>query len=180
MSNASIRYGAIALAMLMSGPAMAHSTGWHAALHDAAGAQVGSIHAGEMPAGGVHLLIELTDMKPGVRAIHIHETGDCSAEGFVSAGAHMPAAAGAPEQASHASHQHDHGAHGGAAGDLPNLHVPETGMLTVEYFVPGLSPAMLSDENGASVIIHAGADDYSGVAERQGGAREVCGVFEPH
>ncbi|MRX51213.1 hypothetical protein GI374_12305 [Paracoccus sp. S-4012] len=178
------------LLALAGGAANGHGAeAWDAVLKNADGGEVGRVEAAPMPSGGVHLKITVSGFEPGVKAIHVHEIGDCSGEGFAAAGPHMGGAGHAQAAGSHAqpaaadaSVGHDHAAvvSGDAAhpGDLPNLHLPESGALTVEYFAPHLAPAMLSDADGASIIMHAEADDYSGVAGRQGGARMACGAFE--
>ena len=85
----------------------------------------------------------------GVQAIHIHETGACAPD-FKASGGHLTGGK-------------EHGIlseNGPHAGDMPNLHIPENGKLTVEYFVPALTEEMIMDQDGSAVIIHAGADDY--------------------
>src|SRR3546814_12136959 len=57
-------------------------------------------------------------------AFHIHAVGKCDPPEFESAGDHFN-----PEQKKHGFHS-EAGEH---AGDLPTVHVPENGMLQVEY-----------------------------------------------
>jgi Cu-Zn family superoxide dismutase len=62
------------------------------------------------------------------------------------------------------------------AGDLPNIHVPASGELTVEYFAVGLTLDDLFDDDGSSMMVHAGADDYASDPAGNAGDRIACGV----
>ena len=62
---------------------------------------------------------------------------------------------------------HKHGMMSGAAhaGDMPNLHVPQSGELVVEILNPAITlekgkPNSVFDADGSAVAIHAKADDY--------------------
>lgn len=48
-------------------------------------------------------------------------------------------------------------------GDMPSIHVPDSGTVMVEYFVPGLTPEILGD-------------DHEGQPAGQAGGRLACGV----
>jgi superoxide dismutase, Cu-Zn family len=142
-----------------------------ATLSDAEGALVGSVGFRQFPSG-VMIEVNLTDLPPGVLAIHLHETGACSPD-FSAAGDHF-----APE---------GHG-HGFAAtetphpGDLPNLVVGEEGVGAAHFLnqrtalTEGEHP--LLDDDGAAVIVHAGTDNYGPNAD-VAGERIACGVIEP-
>ena len=140
-----------------------------ATVADADGAELGTVSVSQTPSGTALIAIDLTDLPPGVHGIHMHQTGDCSAADFSSAGAHISGDA-----------QHGVLVEGGPhPGDLPNATVGEDGTLTLEVFNPLLDiEAMLMDEDGAAFIVHSGADDYSTQSAGDAGSRIACGVFE--
>lgn len=72
----------------------------------------------------------------------------------------------------------------GHAGDLPNLHVPQGGVLTVELVSTALTlepskPHSLLDADGSALVVHAGADDYRSDPDGKAGERIACGVIVP-
>ena len=126
-------------------------------------------------ANGVLLTAELTGVPAGVRGFHIHETGACDAsDGFQSAGGHFAGV----------SDTHGVLVEGGPhSGDMPNVHVPENGALTVEVLNTLISleeggDGYLMDADGAAVMIHSGADDYESQPSGDAGDRIACGVIE--
>lgn len=122
---------------------------------------------------GVLLQAQLEGLKPGVHAIHIHETGKCEGPEFKSAGGHFN-----PDNASHGylvgreSH----------AGDMPNFTVSSDGKAAVEIMNPdvtlnpGKSESLLGGD-GAAVIVHAAADDYKSQPSGDAGPPIACGVI---
>jgi superoxide dismutase, Cu-Zn family len=69
------------------------------------------------------------------------------------------------------------------AGDLPNVHVGQDGLLKVEFFTERLSLAEgaanpLKDADGSAIVIHAGPDDYASDPSGNSGDRLACGVIE--
>jgi Cu-Zn family superoxide dismutase len=70
-------------------------------------------------------------------------------------------------------------AEGPHAGDMPNLHVPESGKLVVEVLddlvTLDVAHALL-DADGSALVIHAGADDYQTDPAGNAGDRIACGV----
>lgn len=142
-------------------PAMA------ATIQSPEGASLGTARLMTTPSGMTVVTLDLTGLPPGIRGVHLHETGDCTAPDFESAGGHL-------------AHGKDHGvmADGGPhPGDLPNLHVPEGGVMTVEYFAPGLTAEMVADADGSAIILHEQADDYTSQPSGNAGARIGCGIF---
>lgn len=143
-----------------------------AQLQDPDGNSVGQVELSEIP-NGVHILATLRDLPPGTHAIHIHETGACEPPDFESAGGHFN-----PTDANHG--WLDPG--GPHAGDLPNIHVPDSGMLTVEYFNMLITmdegANTVFDDDGSAVVIHEGADDYTTDPAGDAGSRIACGVIE--
>lgn len=124
-------------------------------------------------AEGVLLQVQLEGLKPGVHAIHIHETGKCEGPDFKSAGGHFN-----PDNVSHGflvgreSH----------AGDMPNFTVSSDGKAVVEIMNPDVvlttgKPNSLLGGAGAAVVVHAGADDYRSQPAGDAGKRVACGVI---
>lgn len=136
---------------------------------DAERAEVGTITLSETPSGLTHIVIEVTGVPEGVHGVHIHETGDCSADDFSSAGGHL---AGDME--------HGFLAEGGPhPGDLPNAHVQSDGVLMVEHVTDRLTLGdMLFDADGSAFIVHSGADDYESQPSGEAGSRLNCAVIE--
>lgn len=134
---------------------------------------VGEARLEETP-HGVLLKLNLKNATPGVHALHIHEQGRCDAPTFESAGGHF------------APSGRDHGflnADGPHAGDLPNIEVPSTTELTVEYLLEDLTlgggPGSLLDADGSAIVIHAGPDDYKTEPAGDAGRRLACGRIAP-
>jgi Cu-Zn family superoxide dismutase len=126
-----------------------------------------------MPAG-VLVKLAFTEGAPaGTHAVHLHETGRCEPPDFTSAGGHFN-----PTKASHGFLD----AEGPHAGDLPNVHLPANGMLTVEFVASHAtlrpSPTSLLDPDGAAVVVHEGADDYRTDPAGSAASRVACGVVQ--
>lgn len=137
------------------------------------GEQRGRIHISVAKSGKALMKVEVHDLPPGAHGFHIHETGKCeAADGFESAGGHLSGGAAHGVMS-------DDGKH---IGDLPNLYVSDAGSLRVEFFLDDLKietgQAPLLDMDGASVIVHAVADDYESQPSGAAGARIACGVLE--
>lgn len=119
----------------------------------------------------VDLQIDIEDAPPGIHAIHIHETGDCSAEDGSSAGGHWN-----PEG-------HDHGQWGAEPfhlGDIGNLTVGEDGkgtlMLSTDKWSMGTGKD--NDIMGKAIILHASEDDFESQPTGNAGGRIGCGVIK--
>ncbi len=142
-----------------------------ALLKDARGETVAEAQLEETP-HGVLLTLEIRGVSEGTRALHFHERGRCDAPTFESAGEHW-----APGNRSHGM-ANPGGPH---AGDLPNLHIPREGRLTVEMFVQeatlGPGPMSLLDGDGTALVIHEGADDHRTDPAGEAGDRVACGVI---
>ena len=120
-------------------------------------------------AGGVRVTLEVSGVEPGWHAVHIHETGDCSADDGKSAGGHFN-----PDAVDHGSpHAEVH-----HAGDLGNMYVREDGTGLHQIFMPGLtvSPGEKSVV-GRAIIVHADADDLVSQPTGAAGGRIGCGVI---
>jgi Cu-Zn family superoxide dismutase len=132
------------------------------------GAISGTVMLYDAPEGAL-AKVELSGVPEGVHGIHLHETGDCSASDFTSAGGHIAG-----------DREHGFLVEGGPhPGDMPNVTVGSDGGLTVDAFLPHLDlDGMIGDEDGAAFILHAGADDYTSQPSGDAGSRLACGVFE--
>ncbi len=121
-------------------------------------------------ADGVEIHVQVEGAPPGTHGLHIHETGDCSAADFTSAGGHF---------------NPDGAAHGGPddlerhAGDLGNIEIDDAGSghlgLTSDLVTVAEGPNSVV---GRAVILHADADDLVSQPTGAAGARLACGVIE--
>lgn len=141
-----------------------------ASLKDASGKAVGEVDLVQTSAG-VLLKLTVKGLPPGEHAFHVHAVGKCDAP-FTSAGPHFN-----PD-----NHKHGMMAGAGHAGDMPNLHVPQSGDLSVEVLNPAITlekgkPNSVFDADGSAVVIHAKADDYKSDPAGDAGDRIACGVI---
>jgi Cu-Zn family superoxide dismutase len=138
-------------------------------LKDAQGRSAGEAILEQTP-HGVLIRAGFRALPPGEHALHLHETGRCEAPTFESAGGHF-----APEGRQHGFRQ----AQGPHAGDLPNIHVPESGTLRLDVMAPrvslGGSQGNLLDEDGSALVVHARPDDYASDPAGNAGDRIACG-----
>jgi Cu-Zn family superoxide dismutase len=111
----------------------------------------------------------LEKLKPGPHGIHIHETGDCSAADFASAGGHYN-----PGQSHHgsldSSERH--------AGDLGNITANAKGSAKISMEVSGLSLGGANNIVGKALVVHGKADDFKSQPAGNSGDRVACGVIE--
>jgi len=159
------------LATIAGVPAMAQidEPAATAAMFDRDGEPVGSVLLYRLPRGTlIHARLE--GLPVGAHAFHVHETGTCEAP-FDSAGGHYN-----PDDVAHGFASEE----GGHAGDLPNIHIPASGSLEVEMYSTLLTvDDALFDDDGASIVIHQGPDDYVSDPAGAAGPRIACGVIEP-
>ena len=138
-----------------------------AAMMNANGESVGSVTLSETPHGTL-LHAKLENLPAGAHAFHVHAVGVCEPP-FKSAGGHFN-----PTGAKHGIES----AEGVHAGDMPNIHVPESGALEIEVLNTLLHlDAALFDEDGAAIVIHDGPDDYVTDPAGAAGPRIACGVI---
>jgi superoxide dismutase, Cu-Zn family len=167
MAHASVWLVA-ALVLTLASPAHAADTA-SAILKDKDGKEVGKVVMTRAE-DGVLMNVTLTGIAPGEHAFHVHAIGKCEPPDFKSAGPHFN-----PDQTKHGM-MNPEGPH---SGDMPNLHVPDSGKLQVEILNTLVSldgDAALLDEDGSALIVHAGADDYRTDPAGNAGDRIACGV----
>lgn len=144
-----------------------------ATLIDVAGRSVGQARLQQTP-HGVLLKLDFKNATPGIHGLHIHDVGRCDRPSFESAGGHFN-----PSGRQH-GFLDPRGPH---AGDLPNIAVPSTTQLSVEYLVRDVTlepgPRSLLDDDGSAIVIHAGQDDYATDPAGESGDRLACGRIVP-
>lgn len=171
MSAMLTRGGLAALIVIATAmPAAAQSA--EAALKNADGKTVGTVKLTQM-ADGVLLTLSVEGLPPGPHAFHVHAVGKCEPP-FTSAGGHFN-----PANKKHGFM----GPEGHHAGDMPNLHVPQGGAITVEVLNTAITlekgkPNSVFDDDGSAVVIHAAADDYKSDPAGNAGGRIACGVIQ--
>ena len=146
----------------------------HADIMNAQGTKIGSAKL-TATSQGVKIAVKVSQLSPGEHGIHIHNVGKCEGPAFASAGGHFN-----PTSAHHGVHNaqepHPH------LGDLPNLVVGADGKgnanFTVNVATFGDGTNSLFHEGGASLVIHAKADDLSSDPSGNSGDRIACGVIE--
>jgi superoxide dismutase, Cu-Zn family len=140
-----------------------------AVLKEKDGKEVGKVELTDTPSGVLMRLV-LDGIPPGDHAFHVHAVGKCDPPDFKSAGPHFN-----PDQTKHGL-MNPEGPH---SGDMPNLHVPDSGKLTVEVFnemVTLDAEQALLDDDGSAIVVHAVADDYKTDPAGNAGDRIACGV----
>jgi len=124
--------------------------------------------------GGLRITPQLAGLPPGDHGFHVHANPNCGpgngpngqpAAGFAAGGHYDPANTG-----KHLGPSGD-----GHKGDVPVLTVDASGKAATAVVAPHLTVA---DVKGHSIMIHAGADNYSDqpLPLGGGGARIACGV----
>jgi Cu-Zn family superoxide dismutase len=142
-----------------------------ATLTDASGQDAGSVSFTQTPAG-VLVQLSLKGVPAGEHAFHIHAVGKCEPPKFESAGGHFN-----PANAHHGMMSGP-----GHAGDMPNLHVPASGVLDLEVLNTSITldkdkPNSVFHPGGTAIVIHAGKDDYASDPAGKAGDRIICGVI---
>jgi Cu-Zn family superoxide dismutase len=138
-----------------------------AELRNAAGSGIGSVTLRQTPQGTL-LHARLHGLPPGPHGFHVHAVGSCEPP-FQSAGGHYN-----PDETKHGMLS-EQGMH---AGDMPNLHVGESGAIEVEVLNTLLDlDDSLFDADGAAIVIHRNPDDYTTDPHGNAGERIACGVI---
>jgi Cu-Zn family superoxide dismutase len=161
-----------AVAVLPCLAATASAQSASAALHDASGKDVGTAQFTQTPTG-VLIRLEVKGLPAGEHAMHIHAVGKCEPP-FTSAGGHFNPGGKKHGMMAAAGHH---------AGDMPNLHIPQGGALTVEVVNDAITldkgkPNSVFQTAGTAVVIHAVKDDYKTDPTGDAGGRIACGVIK--
>jgi len=120
---------------------------------------------------GVHITGEIGGLGKGqTHAIHVHETGDCSAADASSAGGHFNPGGSAHGRANMPAHH---------AGDMDNIIANVDGVANIDIHLIGVSlgGGAGNDIAGRAVIVHSGVDDYTSQPSGNAGSRVACGVI---
>jgi Cu-Zn family superoxide dismutase len=166
-----IRLGALATILFIAPVLPASAQVASAPLKNAEGKEIGSANLTQTP-HGVLINLSVKGLPPGEHAIHVHAVGKCEPP-FTSAGGHFN-----PQSKKHGMLA----AEGYHAGDMPNLHIPQSGDLAVEILNANITlekgkPNSVFDADGSAVVIHAGSDDYKSDPAGDAGGRIACGVI---
>jgi len=167
-----VKIGGLAAFLLAAAALPAAAQTANAPLKSADGKDVGTVRLTRLP-DGVLLTLAVKGLPPGEHAFHVHAVGKCEPP-FTSAGGHYNPAG------------KKHGitvAEGHHAGDMPNIHIPQGGDLTVEVVNTAITlqkgkPNSVFDADGSAVVIHAGADDYRSDPAGAAGGRIACGIIQ--
>jgi Cu-Zn family superoxide dismutase len=143
-----------------------------AAFKNADGKDVGSAQLMQSPSG-VLINLSVKGLPAGEHAFHVHAVGKCEPP-FTSAGGHFN-----PGGKKHGLMVPE----GHHAGDMPNLHIPASGELTVEVVNADITldkgkPNSVFGPDGTALIIHAGKDDYKTDPTGEAGGRIACGIIQ--
>lgn len=144
----------------------------HADFVNAKGEKIGTATLTQVP-GGVRITANLSQLPPGMHALHIHTTGRCEGPDFMTAGGHFN-----PGMKQHGK-DNPMGAH---AGDLPNFEVDASGKAQTTVTATGVTlgdgPNSLFHPGGTALMVHAMPDDYKTDPTGNAGARLACGVIQ--
>lgn len=155
-----------------AGEAQAQAQNANAQLVNSDGEEIGNVSLDQLEQG-VRIYARAEGLPSGTHGFHIHETGTCEPPDFQSAGGHY-----APRGNAHGWDYPD----GPHAGDLPNVHIQDDGVLATEFFTDtvtlGEGEATVFDDDGSAIMIHSGADDYESQPSGDAGSRIACGVIE--
>ena len=117
----------------------------------------------------VHVVADITGLKPGKHGFHIHEKGDCSSGDGMSTGGHFNPLGkphGNPAVPDH---------HG---GDMPMLVADAAGNATLDVTLDTVTLRDgASSVVGRAVVVHKDPDDYVTQPTGNSGARVACGVI---
>lgn len=141
-----------------------------ATINDVSNSRIGNASFTDTPAG-LLVSITVTGLGIGSHGAHLHTVGTCTTPTFGSAGAHFN-----PTGKMHGFKN----AAGHHAGDMPNIISPPAGSHSVHYIIEGLKltgRGGLLDDDGASIVIHTGEDDYLTDPAGDSGGRYACGVI---
>lgn len=138
------------------------------------GASVGQVTVSES-AYGLVFAPALSGLAPGMHGFHVHANPSCMPR--ENDGKMVPALAAGGHYDPQDTKRHGTPWGDGHLGDLPPLFVDAGGNARQPVLAPRLK---MADLKGRSLMVHAGADNYSDhpAALGGGGARIVCGVLK--
>tara|TARA_B100001079_G_scaffold96928_1_gene83294 strand:- start:69 stop:626 length:558 start_codon:yes stop_codon:yes gene_type:complete len=116
----------------------------------------------------VHLEAHVYGLEPGLKAIHIHEFGDCSSSDGLSTGGHWN-----PTDTKHSKWGDPTGFHLGAVGNFEIDSIGH-GMVNFSTDLWCLGCGEENDLMNQAVIIHNGQDDYVSQPSGASGMRIGC------
>jgi Cu-Zn family superoxide dismutase len=139
-----------------------------AVLHGLGDNHVGGVITFTVEGNEVEIKGEITGLKPGEHAFHVHEFGDCSSKDGMSAGAHFN-----PDNMTHG------GPHGGPrhVGDLGNIKADESGKAVIDIRDNQITLIGPHSIVGRSLIVHADPDDFKSQPAGNAGKRIGCAVI---
>lgn len=116
----------------------------------------------------VFLEAHVFGLEPGIKAIHIHENGDCSSNDGLSAGGHWN-----PTSQKHSKWGDETGFH---LGDIGNFNIDSIGhgMVNFSNDIWCLGCKSSNDLMNKSIIIHNGEDDFLSQPSGAAGMRLGC------
>ena len=123
--------------------------------------------------GEVTMVGEFQGLPEGQHAVHLHETGDCSAADASSAGGHWN-----PTGENHGEWGSESGFH---RGDIGNFDVNSEGEGSITFTTDLWCIGCEDPEKNivdTAVVVHAGADDFSSQPSGAAGNRLACGVIQ--
>lgn len=139
------------------------------------GETIGTVTLTSLGMGGTEVKVDVSGLEQGTHALHFHQTGKCEGPEFTSAGGHFN-----PTNKEHGFDVAD----GPHAGDMENIDIGVNGegVFTVTNERVSIRsneselPALL-DADGAALMIHQKADDYTSQPSGAAGARVGCAVI---
>ena len=143
-----------------------------AMVRDSSGRDLGTLTLADL-GDAIEVTGTLTGLAPGTHGIHLHTTGRCEPD-FAAAGDHWNPTS------------QPHGRPGsGHRGDMENITVgaDSSAMVMVKTgsgasLRGGAAPDTLLDADGAAVVVHANADDFTTQPSGASGDRIACGVVQ--
>ncbi len=142
-----------------------------AVVRSAAGRELGTVLIAD-DVSGWSFTGTLRGLPPGTHGIHLHAVGQCDAPTFETAGAHWN-----PTTRQHGT-KNSAGPH---QGDLPNITVAADSTVVLSLRVSSgtlRGASAMMDADGASLVVHAAADDELTDPSGNTGARIACGVIQ--
>ena len=143
----------------------------NATINDVSNTTIGSATFSDTEAG-LLVSISITGLGIGPHGAHLHAVGSCVPPAFTTAGPHFN-----PQNRQH-GFRNSAGYH---AGDMPNIISPPSGTHRVQFVVEGVKltgRGALLDDDGASIVVHTGEDDFVTDPAGNSGGRYACGVIK--